>query len=987
MRAKVAGFTSLELISCHVAAGPGRYFVRRLADLLGIRVFASSRSVGPAHLGGTYLLDFGYCPESGRDLPGYEAAPVAGLTTLLASRQPYVSVTFTHGYIGTQANQQQPQDIYVFGSNFTDGDTAISSVTFRQKDDDGNNLFDEGGFQGNDVVGELVVKFSGNYGENGESEAIFPGFLNFRETPGGKIQVFGFIPYNAPYFAADYPTNPDQPYIESGDMFDATGGGGTYSYIDDGVTAYTEPSGYNAASGYTFGGITQWTAPDTSLPADNNQDPNNSPTPNWSSNPGYTIYSGGISDYSSNIGLVVESKTTSSTWEWGPNKEPSQHDSRQSDTNAALTGLLDALNSYLTDTQPVSVSSPTYTEAGDSDPGTDRCELDYAVVLPTSATAKSSITYDFEITPGANIVDGVDWVSANTKIDNVVVSVLADPGADPLVVTSTTTYSYGGANELLGSGYEIPISLDGTITVPQGVTGFDVCVDVLLENVEESAETISVTIGAVSGEGTIYDDDNPVSINNITVNEVSPYVVFTVTAASGVVLDEFVLADGTATNIDDNSIEYWNESSSNWVTFTTGSTVTVGASGAVLVRTALADEQESALDNGETFTLQVGTSLQDPGAGPIGTATIKDDGTGTLYPDQDPVNSTTPAVDNTSPKDDDTAVSISVNDVTVNEGSPYAVFTITGSSGTQITSLAISDGDSSGNNKTNGLSNNQLEYWNGTGWTLFENSTPISIGSSGAILVRVSIADEQDSYVDDGEKFQLTVTPATGSPVVGTGTIRDDGTGTLYPDDPPTNPTTPAEDTSAKDNDAGGPIVEINDVVVNEASDYAINIVSGQNNMSLSNLVVFSPGDTIIQNFNLKIYDYSNSQWTDFVAGTTQLNEVGELLVRTTIIEERDDERDNGEVFTLSVNPTGTVTIVDDGSGTIFTGAVNPVTGEAETTTTGLDNDGYEIKANCGWETSTFWQGDTFVTQHYNTGTGQTVMTWETDGYTTFELL
>ena len=766
LRAKVAGFTSLELISCHVAAGPGRYFVRRLADLLGIRVFASSRSVGPAHLGGTYLLDFGYCPESGRDLPGYEAAPVAGLTTLLASRQPYVSVTFTHGYIGTQANQQQPQDIYVFGSNFTDGDTAISSVTFRQKDDDGNNLFDEGGFQGNDVVGELVVKFSGNYGENGESEAIFPGFLNFRETPGGKIQVFGFIPYNAPYFAADYPTNPDQPYIESGDMFDATGGGGTYSYIDDGVTAYTEPLGYNAASGYTFGGITQWTAPNTSLPADNNQDPNNSPTPNWSSNPGYTIYSGGISDYSSNIGLVVESKTTSSTWEWGPNKEPSQHDSRQSDTNAALTGLLDALNSYLTDTQPVSVSSPTYTEAGDSDPGTDRCELDYAVVLPTSATAKSSITYDFEITPGANIVDGVDWVSANTKIDNVVVSVLADPGADPLVVTSTTTYSYGGANELLGSGYEIPISPDGTITVPQGVTGFDVCVDVLLENVEESAETISVTIGAVSGEGTIYDDDNPVSINNITVNEVSPYVVFTVTAASGVVLDEFVLADGTATNIDDNSIEYWNESSSNWVTFTTGSTVTVGASGAVLVRTALADEQESALDNGETFTLQVGTSLQDPGAGPIGTATIKDDGTGTLYPDQDPVNSTTPATDTSSTKDDDRPVA--VNDITVNEGSPYAVFNVSGAAN-QLVELSLPAGGTATGGGTDYGSG--LEYWDvsTSSWVTYSSGT-VALDGSGDLLVRTTIVD--DTISDDGETFTLRASNTGGTAATGTATIR-----------------------------------------------------------------------------------------------------------------------------------------------------------------------------------------------------------------------
>jgi len=279
-----------------------------------------------------------------------------------------------------------------------------------------------------------------------------------------------------------------------------------------------------------------------------------------------------------------------------------------------------------------------------------------------------------------------------------------------------------------------------------------------------------------------------------------------------------------------------------------------------------------------------------------------------------------------------------------------------------------------------------LEYWNGTGWTPFDNSTPISIGSSGALLVRVSIADEQDPYVDDGEKFQLTVTPVTGSPVVGTGTIRDDGTGTLYPDDPPTNPTTPAEDTSPKDNDAGGPIVDINDVVVNEASDYAINIVSGQNNMSLSNLTVLSPGNTIIQNFDLKVYDYSNNQWTDFVAGTTQLNDVGELLVRTTIIEERDDERDNGEVFTLSVNPTGTVTIVDDGTGTIFTGVVDPVTGEAETKTTGLDNDGYEIKEHCGWETTTKWQNDAFVTFHYNAETGKTVVTWEYENYVTYDV-
>ena len=51
--------------------------------------------------------------------------------------------------------------------------------------------------------------------------------------------------------------------------------------------------------------------------------------------------------------------------------------------------------------------------------------------------------------------------------------------------------------------------------------------------------------------------------------------------------------------------------------------------------------------------------------------------------------------------------------------------------------------------------------------------------------------------------------------------------------------------------------------------------------------------------------------------------------------------------------------------------------GEAETKTTGLDNDGYEIKAHCGWETTTKWQNDAFVTFYYNAETGKTVVTWE----------
>jgi hypothetical protein len=54
-----------------------------------------------------------------------------------------------------------------------------------------------------------------------------------------------------------------------------------------------------------------------------------------------------------------------------------------------------------------------------------------------------------------------------------------------------------------------------------------------------------------------------------------------------------------------------------------------------------------------------------------------DDGTGELYPDNK-----TGATDTVSTKDDDRP--LTVNSLTINEGSPYAVFTVTGSPGQQV---------------------------------------------------------------------------------------------------------------------------------------------------------------------------------------------------------------------------------------------------------------------------------------------------------------
>ena len=167
-------------------------------------------------------------------------------------------------------------------------------------------------------------------------------------------------------------------------------------------------------------------------------------------------------------------------------------------------------------------------------------------------------------------------------------------------------------------------------------------------------------------------------------------------------------ADGTATGggTDNGSgLEYWDVSNSTWQTYTSG-TVALDGSGDLLVRTTITNDTVS--DDGETFTLSASNT---GGTAATGTATIKDDGTGTLYPDLDPVDSTTPATDTSSTKDDDRPVT--VNNITVNEGSPYAVFNVSGAAN-QLVELSLPAGGTATGGGTDYGSG--LEYWNGSAW-------------------------------------------------------------------------------------------------------------------------------------------------------------------------------------------------------------------------------------------------------------------------------
>ena len=917
LKRKVDGADTVELLSCRVAFGEaGRHFIRELARLLGVRVFASSNFVGPENLGGTYFLDYGYNPHDDRELAGYQAQPVPNLTFLLPQPERYVSVTFTHGYIGTQANQQQPQDIYLFGPNLTGSDAAISSISFRQEDSDGNLLFDEGGFQGNDVVGELVVKFSGAYGENGETEAVFPGFLNFRETPGGKLQVFGFIAYDAPYTQADNPTNPDQPWIEAADMIDA---GGWYSYIDDGTPNYTEPTGYNGSPGYTFTGVSSWTGDGT--------------FPNDDSGAGtYTIFSGGVNDQSSNFGLVLENKNTSSTWEWNNSSVPTQNDDRNSDTNAALKGLLDALNSYLQAIGPISISNPTFVEVDPDpdtgDPGT-LCELSYTVTLPETATASGPQTYEFSIEPGANVT-GTDWVPANTTFEN-----LLDVDGNPI------------AGTVLDNG-------DGTITVSQGVTTFDICLDVLADEDPEQTETIIVNVGAVSGTGTIYDDDNTISIDNVSVNESSDYAIFCVEWATdgGANVSNLNLsvtgpnpADLDTSGLDNATVEVWDDVARAWVTLDgtipDSSFPTTGTDGRhkAFVRVSIGPEQEAALDNGEQFTITV----EADGASALGTGTIFDDGTGDLFeggiadPTDGPfIYDWDDVAQNYDPQLDDDRI-ITVDSPCANEQSPYIVFTVVGSA-FQYTTLALASVGSAeiGAGASDDI-RDALEVWDPVGgsWVSYTPASFLQFDSSGRILARTAINNADGNGAEGAETFELRASNTGQETFSGTGTIADnDACRTIFPDqDPAGLPLTPV--TSS--------LLTIDDVTVNEASDYALFCVEFDavlgtelTDLQIVDTAGNTGGNTLIPpQPEIQVWDEQAGAWVtydtitnnafsnqQFTGSGVSAGDPIKVFVRVNITAEQDEPYEVSENYALSVTYGSTVqgllTIEDDGTEDIF---------------------------------------------------------------------
>jgi hypothetical protein len=174
-------------------------------------------------------------------------------------------------------------------------------------------------------------------------------------------------------------------------------------------------------------------------------------------------------------------------------------------------------------------------------------------------------------------------------------------------------------------------------------------VDVDLEHESLNALDLVISLGYQ-----VAQDTRALRITSPTVNEGSTYAVFSITGIESQVLS---LALGHTAdrsdkhaNISDFSLEYSSDAGKNWITYSwtgnIGNRPTVPAEGSLLVRVDISSEQDDCFEAAETFTLN---AMTDAGEAAIGTATIRDDGTGTIYNSDGSVNNDNRKKDDRSP--------------------------------------------------------------------------------------------------------------------------------------------------------------------------------------------------------------------------------------------------------------------------------------------------------------------------------------------------
>ncbi|GAB6390181.1 VCBS domain-containing protein [Stutzerimonas marianensis] len=253
---------------------------------------------------------------------------------------------------------------------------------------------------------------------------------------------------------------------------------------------------------------------------------------------------------------------------------------------------------------------------------------------------------------------------------------------------------------------------------------------------------------------------------------------------------------------------------------------------------------------------------------------------------------------------DGAADTVAVNSVFVNEASPYAVFTVSGSTGVAV-SLSLSDSaglPASDTRATLGSDlGTALEYYDGNAWLGYTPGSQVVIPSGDKLLVRVAI--NQDNIHEGNESFTLTATTASGSSV-GFGTINDEGEGDLYG---PGNTSGTPDSGGSLDDDR--PKLSVSSPALMEG-DYAEFTVSVDKPSSTP--ISFSPTlvsgtATVGTDTGPQLEWFDSDSWLP-VTGPISI-EAGNLTVSLRIATLDDSAVEPDEAFSLRTGPvSGTVT-------------------------------------------------------------------------------
>ena len=304
--------------------------------------------------------------------------------------------------------------------------------------------------------------------------------------------------------------------------------------------------------------------------------------------------------------------------------------------------------------------------------------------------------------------------------------------------SSATTFAYTlGGGSAAAADFGTPTFSNGVtlaggiLTVPAGVTAFSITLPTTQDALDEIDETVPVTVGGVTGTGTITDDDATptLSINDVTVNEAAGTATFTVTLSA---------ASGQTVTVGYNSSNGSATAGSDYTALVPG-TLTF-APGMVSQTITVNISNDTVFESSEDFNVNLTAPTNAAIADGVGVGTISD-------------NDAAPTISSVSAASAVEATSL-VHTVTLSNASSSAT----------TFSLSLTDGTATGGG---------VDYTSALTNAAFSNGVTIAGGvitvPAGVTSFSVTVPSTADTIDEANETYTLAVGSASG-----TGTINDD---------------------------------------------------------------------------------------------------------------------------------------------------------------------------------------------------------------------